>query len=152
MPSTIGSLWRVAVPDGVYTVANNSGNETATANFHPLAQPTQRDLDAITHNVNARVCAWLKRKGFLQNESESECNDAEAQPSALHACLVALLGVGELVSVRSAEGQLPEDCPARPAKAARRPGSSNGFNLALSLPAMIGPGASDYCATARARS
>jgi len=62
--------FHVAVPDGVYTVANNSGNETATANFHPLAQPTQRDLDEITHNVNARVCAWLKQRISPERERE----------------------------------------------------------------------------------
>jgi hypothetical protein len=121
--------FHVAVPDGVYTVARESGNELATANFHPLAQPTQRDLDEITHNVDARVCAWLRRKAFLRNQNENESNDAEARPSALDACLVASLGVGELSSVRSVDRQSPEDRPARPAKADRRPGSSNGFNL-----------------------
>ena len=58
--------FHVAVQDGVFT----SGKGAARADFWRLPTPDRMDLETLTLNVEMRVVAWLRRRGFLDDDPD----------------------------------------------------------------------------------
>jgi hypothetical protein len=77
-----------------------------------------------------RVVSWLRRHGFLNDDSSEPPADPAAR-SALEACLLGSLGLGELSALPSRQGPTDDGHNALPAptKSQRRAGHSRGFEL-----------------------
>jgi hypothetical protein len=118
--------FHVAVPDGVFTVAEGAER----ADFHALPPPAKIDLDTLALNVELRVLAWLRRRGLLANDGDDAPGEA-AERSALEACLAGSLGLGELTALRKRRIPAPDEHerPLRVSKSARRGGHSRGFDI-----------------------
>jgi Putative transposase/Transposase zinc-binding domain len=62
--------------DGVFT--RDAQNRVS---FHLLPPPEHDELDAIVRRIHKRALAWLKRRGYIDNERERD-----AEPGAIEAC------------------------------------------------------------------
>lgn len=118
--------FHVAVPDGVFT----SGQGTARADFWRLPTPDRLDVETLTVNVEMRVVSWLRRHGFLNDDSSEPPADPAAR-SALEACLLGSLGLGELSALASRQGPTDggHDSLPAPPRSQRRGGHSRGFDV-----------------------
>jgi hypothetical protein len=106
------------------------GKGAARANFWRLPAPDRLDLETLTVNVEMRVVAWLRRRGFLDDDSGELAAEPGAR-SALDACLEGSLGLGELSALPIRRGPTGDDHDALPAptRAQRRGGHSRGFDV-----------------------
>lgn len=113
--------FHVAAPDGVFTAAKGA----TRADFWQLPTPDRLDLETLTVNVEMRVVAWLRRRGFLDDDSGESAAEPGAR-SALDACLEGSLGLGELSALPIRRGPTGDDHDALPAptRAQRRGGHS----------------------------
>jgi len=118
--------FHVAVPDGVFT----SGQGAARADFCRLPTPDRLDVETLTVNVEMRVVSWLRRHGFLNDDSSEPPADPAAR-SALEACLLGSLGLGELSALPSRHGPTDggHDSLLAPPRSQRRGGHSRGFDV-----------------------
>ena len=103
--------FHVAVPDGVFTATKGA----ARADFWRLPTPDRMDVETLTVNVEMRVVSWLRRHGFLNDDSSEPSAEPSAR-SALGVCLLGSRGLGELSALRQAPTQ-----PRVPERAGRRP-------------------------------
>jgi Putative transposase len=112
--------------DGVFT----SGQGTARADFCRLPTPDRLDVETLTVNVEMRVVSWLRRHGFLNDDSSEPPADPAAR-SALEACLLGSLGLGELSALPSRQGPTDggHDSLPVPPRSQRRGGHSRGFDV-----------------------
>ncbi|HEY3669240.1 MAG TPA: hypothetical protein VGL19_24750 [Polyangiaceae bacterium] len=110
-----------------------SGQGTARADFWRLPTPDRLDVETLTVNVETRVVSWLRRHGFLNDDSSEPPADPAAR-SALEACLLGSLGLGELSALPSRQGPTDDGHNALPAptKSQRRAGHSRGFDVHIS--------------------
>ena len=85
---------------------------------------------ASTVNVEMRVVSWLRRHGFLNDDSSEPPADPAAR-SALEACLLGSLGLGELSALPSRHGPTDDghDSLLAPPRSQRRGGHSRGFDV-----------------------
>jgi hypothetical protein len=118
--------FHVVVPDGVFITVKSA----ARADFWRLPTPDRMDLETLTVNVEMRVVAWLRRHGFL-NDDSSEPPAGPAGPAALDACLLGSLGLGELSALPSKGAPLGDghDALPTPTRSQRRRGHSRGFDV-----------------------
>ena len=88
------------------------------------------DLQTLTVNVQMRVVSWLRRHGFL-NDDSSEPPADPATRSALEARLLGSLGLGELSALPSRHGPADDahDPLPAPPRSQRRRGHSRGFGV-----------------------
>ena len=94
--------FHVAVPDGVFT----SGQGAARADFCRLPTLDRLDVETLTVNVEMGVVSWLRRNGFLTDDSSEPPADPAAR-SALEACLLGSLGLGELSALATEDRVIP---------------------------------------------
>jgi hypothetical protein len=117
--------FHVVVPDGVFTATKGA----ARADFWRLPTPDRMDVETLTVNVEMRVVSWLRRRGFLNDDS----SDPSAEPSArsaLEACLDGSLGLGELSALPGRRGTSDgHDALPAPTRSQRRSGHSRGFDV-----------------------
>jgi hypothetical protein len=118
--------FHVAVPDGVFTATKGA----ARANFWRLPTPDRLDVETLTVNVEMRVVSWLRRHGLLNDDSSEPPADPTAR-SALEACLLGSLGLGELSALPSRHGPTDDahDSLPAPPRSQRRGGHSRGFDV-----------------------
>ena len=81
--------FHVAVPDGVFTAAKGA----ARSDFWRLPTPHRMDVETLTVNVEMRVVSWLRRHGFL--------NDDSSEPPAV--------GAGRAANRRGGRGRHRDD-------------------------------------------
>ncbi|MES1175278.1 MAG: transposase zinc-binding domain-containing protein [Myxococcales bacterium] len=91
--------FHVAVPDGVFTATKGA----TRAEFWRLPTPDRLDLETLTVNVEMRVVSWLRRHGFLNDDSSDRAVEPSAR-SALEACLEGSLGLGDLSTLPGGRG------------------------------------------------
>lgn len=87
--------------------------------FHPLPAPDRTDLEDIASDVAIRTLNWLRRRELLVDDSDADDSAEQRDRSALSACLVASLGLGELTALPQHEKAVlgakpaPKDPPLR---------------------------------------
>ena len=122
--------YHVVLVDGVFVLERGSER----AQFHPLPGPDAIDLETIATSVEIRTKRWLKRQGLLvEPDADDGFNNEQPERSALDACLLGSLGVGELIELRlddsADKGPADEIELPRPTKRARRGGHCRGFDI-----------------------
>jgi hypothetical protein len=135
--------YHVAVPDGVFvrhaSISNRSPtkppsskmdepsiNVAPAIEFLQLPMPESFDLETISHAVELRVVRWLRRRGLLAREGDEQ---KPAERAAIDACLEGSLGIGELVSLKTAASSDDDDQLLRSLQQARRTKSKRGFDI-----------------------
>jgi hypothetical protein len=85
--------FHVVFLDGVFT-----RDEHHRVHFHPLPPPEHDELDAIVRRIHKRALAWLKRRGYIDNESERD-----AEPGAIEACAAVAMQRGSFTKLTEDE-------------------------------------------------
>ena len=118
--------FHVVVPDSVFTAAKSA----ARAEFLRLPTPDRLDVETLTVNVEMRVVSWLRRHGLLNNDPDEPPTEPAAR-SALDACLLGSLGLGELTVLPSRRGPTYDshEAPKAPPRSQRRRGHVRGFDV-----------------------
>lgn len=90
------------------------------------APPTPLDLAEVAQSTKSRVLAWLERKGYLRGDEDPD--EAEQPASALQACLIGSLGVGQLHALPKT-GKRRSTVEDRPKPRNAVTAESQGFNI-----------------------
>ena len=115
--------FHVAVLDGVFTRDADAG-----VLFHPAPGPTHAELEAILARVEQRATAWLRRRGYLDDQPLDQRSNEPPMQTALDACAAIAMGRGQVATLPNAEAPDEADhesAPDKPAVAVDR----DGFNL-----------------------
>lgn len=75
--------FHVLVLDGVFT-----RDPQGLVRFHPAPAPTAADLGGIVERTRRRACAWLGRRGYLDERPLEDRSDEPQAQTALDACAV----------------------------------------------------------------
>jgi hypothetical protein len=77
----------------------------ARAEFRRLPAPAHAELQIVVVRVYRRFVAWLRRRELLRPWGDSDTESWAAPPSAIEACLLGSLGVGNLETLPDADGE-----------------------------------------------
>ena len=96
--------------------------------FHSALGPTHEELEAIVARVQRRATAWLRRRGYLDEQPLYERSNEPPVQTALDACAAIAMGPGQVATLPN--GDAPDEAdhgsaPDKPAVAVDR----DGFNL-----------------------
>jgi hypothetical protein len=81
--------FHVVFLDGVFT-----RDEDRRIRFHALPPPERDELDIVVRRIHKRAVGWLKRRGYVGNES-----DSDAEPGAIEACAVIAMRRGSFAKL-----------------------------------------------------